>query len=92
MKDNYIYISKKLRELRQKKKVTQVEVAKALGVPVSTYNAYELGTNIPRDGMKVKIANYFGKSVAYIFFPKLPIESGNEEESMTDGRKDTDTM
>lgn len=72
------YIAENLRELRRRKNVTQTEVAKALGIPVSTYNAYETGQNIPRDGMKIAIAEYFGKSVNYIFFRKIPIKNGSE--------------
>ena len=70
------YIPENLRELRRRKKVSQTEVAKALDIPVSTYNAYETGQNVPRDGMKQKIADYFGLSVAYIFFSKIPIKNG----------------
>lgn len=65
------YIADNLRELRRRKGVTQTEVAQALGVPVSTYNAYETGQNVPRDKMKIAIAEYFGKSVGYIFFKQI---------------------
>ena len=69
LKDNYI--AENLRELRKRKGVTQAEVAKALGMPYTTYNAYETGQNIPRDDVKVKIANYYGKTVQYIFFRRI---------------------
>ena len=69
MKDNYI--AENLRELRRRKGVTQREVAKALGIPATTYNAYETGQNVPRDPVKVAIANYYGKTVQYIFFKKI---------------------
>lgn len=61
-------IADNLRYLRKKKGVTQTEVAKALGVPVSTYNAYETGQNVPKDPMKQRIANYYSRSVQFIFF------------------------
>ena len=61
-------IGEKLRELRKKKGVTQSEVAQAIGVPVSTYNAWEIGQNIPRDEAKVKIADYYNRTVQFIFF------------------------
>lgn len=69
LKDNYI--ADNLRELRRRKGVTQTEVAKAIGIPATTYNAYETGQNIPRDDTKVAIANYFGKTVQYIFFKRI---------------------
>ena len=64
-------IADNLRYLRKKKGVTQTEVAKTLGIPVSTYNAYETGQNVPRDPMKRKIANYYSRSVQYIFFKDI---------------------
>lgn len=64
-------IADNLRYLRKKKGVTQTEVARSLGVPVSTYNAYETGQNVPRDPMKQKIANYYSRSVQFIFFKDI---------------------
>lgn len=61
-------IGEKLRELRKKKGVTQSEVAQAIGVSVSTYNAWEIGKNIPRDEAKVKLADYYNRTVQFIFF------------------------
>jgi len=64
-------IADNLRYLRKKKGVTQTEVAKTLGIPASTYNAWETGQNIPRDKMKQRLANYYGRSVQYIFFKDI---------------------
>jgi DNA-binding XRE family transcriptional regulator len=65
------YIGENLRYLRKKKGVTQTEVAKALGIPTTTYNAYETGQNVPRDEVKLKIANYFNRTVQFIFFNRI---------------------
>jgi transcriptional regulator with XRE-family HTH domain len=65
------YIADNLRYLRKRKGVTQTEVAKAHGVPATTYNAYETGQNVPRDDMKLKIADYYGRSVQFIFFKQI---------------------
>lgn len=59
-----------LRALREKKGLSQTEVAEALGIPATTYNAYETGQNIPRYEMMFRISEYFGRSVQYIFFQK----------------------
>lgn len=67
--DNYIKDNLKL--LRERKGLTQTAVSKALGVGVTTYNAWETGQNIPRDEMKVKIAEFYGLSVGYIFFKPI---------------------
>lgn len=61
-------IGERLRTLRRKKGLVIVEVATELGIAPSTLTAYELGTRIPRDCIKEKIANFYGKSVGTIFF------------------------
>ena len=65
------YIADNLRYLRKRKGVTQIEVARALGVPATTYNAYETGQNVPKDDMKQRIAEYYGRSVQFIFFKHI---------------------
>lgn len=69
MTDNYI--KDNLKTLRERKGLTQTAVAKALGVGTTTYHAWESGQNIPRDEMKVKIAEFYGLSVGYIFFKPI---------------------
>lgn len=44
------------------------EVAKAVGVSISAMCMYENGERIPRDGIKINLANYYEKSVQEIFF------------------------
>jgi DNA-binding XRE family transcriptional regulator len=51
--------------------MSQTDVAKDLGVPITTYHAWEVGQNVPRDDMKVKIADYYGRSVQFIFFKRI---------------------
>ncbi len=55
-----------LRHLRGKK--SRKEVADALDISLSALSMYELGERMPRDEIKVRIANYYKKSVKYIFF------------------------
>ena len=59
-------IGKKLATLRGKKSMP--EVAESLGVSLSAYVKYERNERVPRDEIKVKIANYYGKTVQEIFF------------------------
>ena len=61
-------IAKKLRELRGLS--GRKTVADSLGISVSALAMYECGKRIPRDEMKIKIADYFGKTVEEIFFEK----------------------
>lgn len=59
-----------LRKLRGER--SQTQVATELGITKSSWAMYERGERVPRDEVKIKIANYFGVSVQEIFF-------GNQE-------------
>lgn len=59
-------IRKRLIELRGEK--SQAQVASDLGISDSAISAYEQGDRIPRDEVKIRIANYYGVSVESIFF------------------------
>lgn len=59
-------IADKLIELRGNR--TREEVANAIGVSKSAIAMYEKGERVPRDPIKLKIAEYYGKTVQDIFF------------------------
>ncbi|WP_445506597.1 helix-turn-helix transcriptional regulator [Niallia sp. 03190] len=59
-------IAKKLLDLRESK--SREEVSNELGISVSALQMYENGQRIPKDEIKIKIANYYKKSVQEIFF------------------------
>lgn len=61
-------MAEKLTRLRGKR--TQEEVAKALGISHSSLAMYESGKRIPRDPIKLRIAEFYGQSIPYIFFNK----------------------
>ena len=65
---NAIKIGNTLRKLRGE--ITQQKVAKALKISSSALAMYECGERIPRDEIKIKIADYYGKTVQEIFFSK----------------------
>jgi len=56
----------RLRELRGDK--SREEVAVAIGVTSQAIYNYESGARVPSDDIKVKLANFFGKTVQDIFF------------------------
>ena len=56
----------KLRALRGEKSAD--EVAKAIGISDSAIGMYEREERIPRDHIKVKLAEYFNTTVQAIFF------------------------
>ena len=59
-------IAEKLIELRGEK--TQAEVAKNVGISLSALAMYETGNRIPRDEIKIRLANYYGTTVESLFF------------------------
>lgn len=59
-------IGKRLLELRGEK--SQGEVAQAVGISDSALSMYECGERIPRDSVKVKLAQYYKTTVQKIFF------------------------
>lgn len=61
-------VSEKLLSLRKERRISREELAEAIGVSISAISMYENGERIPRDDIKIKIANYYKKSVGSIFF------------------------
>lgn len=60
-----------LKDLRGSK--TMTEVSNSLGISCSALGMYETGKRIPRDEIKLKIANYYGRPLESIFYAeKLP--------------------
>jgi putative transcriptional regulator len=61
-------IGTKLKALRIMKKSTQQEAAANIGITKSALAMYERDERIPRDEIKIRIADYYGESVQSIFF------------------------
>ena len=59
-------IGKKLIELRGER--SQASVAADLGISTSAIAMYESGERIPRDDIKLKIANYYNMPICDIFY------------------------
>ena len=68
---------KKLIELRGKQ--SREEVSKALGISVSALAMYEQGNRIPRDEVKIRMANYYGITIEDLF---LILHNTNREEEV----------
>lgn len=60
----------KLKELREKKKLSQYKVAEILGVAQSTVAMWESGTNIPTADKLPRIAEVLGCSIDELFGKK----------------------
>lgn len=61
-----MHFGEKLKQLRGER--SRDEIAKELNITKSSLAMYEREERIPRDEVKIRIANYFGKSVQEIFF------------------------
>jgi len=59
-------IGEKLRKLRGSR--TQEEVAEAVGITKQALCQYEKGARVPRDAIKIRLAEYYKRSVKYIFY------------------------
>lgn len=60
--------SSKLIELRKKKGMSRAKVANEIGVSRSAVAMYERGERVPKDDIKVKLAKFYNKSIAFIFY------------------------
>lgn len=58
----------KIKQLREEREMSQEQLAYVLDVATSTVGMWERCERSPRDDVKKKIADFFGKSVQFIFF------------------------
>ena len=59
-------IGDRLKKLRGDKKAA--EVSKSIGISKSALSMYENGFRIPRDEIKVRLAQYYKQTIQSIFF------------------------
>ena len=64
-----VQIGKTLKGLREKKGDSAEELSKALNISASAVAMYETGKRVPRDEIKIRIAEHFVVPVESIFFP-----------------------
>ena len=56
----------RMKQLREEKGLNMKDVAKALGMPYTTYVNYEKGAREPNSETLIQIANFFGVSVDFL--------------------------
>ena len=64
-----VQIGKTLKGLREQKGESAEELSKALNISASAIAMYETGKRVPRDEIKIRIAEHFVVPVETIFFP-----------------------
>lgn len=57
---------KRISELRGK--ISREEVAAAVGISVSALGMYEIEARVPRDEVKIRLAEYFNVTVQELFY------------------------
>lgn len=78
-------LSTRLKELRARKRRTQEEVAKYLGVTRPAYTAYESGKRNPDYDTLIKLSDYFDVTLDYLLReekPSVPIKEEPELKSL----------
>jgi transcriptional regulator with XRE-family HTH domain len=63
-----IVIGKRLKKLRNNKNQTLHEASAAMHITGSSLANYEAGFRMPRDAVKVKLANYYEVDICDLFF------------------------
>ena len=66
MQENSRLVKSRLRDLRKKQGLTQVDIAGILGTTLATYSRYEKGMFKLESGLLCKLAEYYDVSVDYI--------------------------
>ena len=56
----------RIRTLREEQRLSQLELAKILGIGNTTLSQYESNQRTPSDEIKIKIADYFNVSIDYL--------------------------
>lgn len=65
-KMNPVVIGKRLSQLRGERELKVV--AEAVGISISALSMYESGERVPRDDVKMALANYYKTTVQSLFF------------------------
>ena len=77
-----ILIGDKIKDLRQRHRMTQTQFAEKLGVTKSTVAAYENGTRLPSYEVLIKMANAYGVSTDFILLDRA--DSGLDTEGLSE--------
>ena len=80
---NRYIIANRLVSLRGRR--SQEEVANAIGISSSALSMYENGERIPRDEIKIKLAEYYETSVEQIFFSQNDTNCGTMQQDEAQG-------
>ena len=69
-------LGSRIKLLREKHELKQIELARLLGISSSSLSQYEAGYRTPNDALKIRIADIFGVSVDFLI-GHMPIKIEN---------------
>ncbi len=61
-----------LKTIRKNQNFTQQTIAKAIGIPITTYATYEQNKAFPNENILIKLADFFCCSVDYLLGHETP--------------------
>ena len=61
-------VAERIKEARLEKGITRLELANLCDISVSAVQMYEIGQRVPRDQVKVKLAEALDKPIQVLFF------------------------
>jgi len=61
-------VAERIRDARKTKGCSVEELARACGITDSAVQMYECGQRVPRDSIKIVMADYLGMTVQDLFF------------------------
>ena len=61
-------VAERIRDARKAKGCSADELAKACGITESAVQMYECGQRVPRDSIKIVMADFLGMTVQDLFF------------------------
>ena len=70
-----VQIGNRIKGLRESRKETMLDLSRAIGTSESAIGMYESGQRVPRDEIKIRIAEHFTVPVESIFFPRTQHET-----------------
>ena len=81
------YVANKIKTFREKKNITQKELAEALNTTQQTIARYENGERKADQNVLFALANYFGISIND-FFPSVKVDNNDEIEMLKKNSKE----
>ena len=93
--EGQVSLKLRLRELRKSRRLTQAQVAAGINCSAATYSRYENGSRQPSMDTLLKLAEFFGVSMDYLY-GRIPPDSSAlsdyEKDMLTAFRKAPDSV